>query len=87
MIEQLQILDHRIRVEYRIDRCIHFVFEGKDIPADFAMGVLEHACVESAEDVRGVVLGIGGADRCFERRGQVMSIEGVCGASETWSTE
>lgn len=85
MIEQFQILDHRIRVEYRINWCINFVFEREDIPADFAMGVLEHACVESAKDVRGVILCIRGADGRFECRGQVMSIEGVCGTSEAWS--
>lgn len=51
------------------------------------MGVLEHTCVESAEDVRGVILSVGGADGCFECRGQVMPIKGVRGASEAGPRE
>lgn len=51
------------------------------------MRILEHARIESAKDVGGIVLCIGATDGGFERRSEIMSKEGVCGTSEAGSVE
>jgi hypothetical protein len=74
MVEELLIFYHRVGVKNSIDRSINFILQCKDIPADLAMGVLEHSGIETTKDIWWVILSIGGADGCFEGCCEVMAI-------------
>ena len=82
-MEELEVLElGLVGIDNGVDGRVDFVFEGEDVPADLAVGVLEHACVEAAEDVWGVVLGVGGADGGLEGGSQVVPEECVGRAGE-----
>ena len=82
VVEKFQILDHRLRVNDSVDRRVHLVLEGEDIPANLTVRVLEHARVEPAEDVCGIVLRTGLANRGFEGGRQVVAIKRVRRSSQ-----
>ena len=74
MVKKLKILDHRGGIEHSINWRVDLVLECEDIPANLAMRILKHACVEPPEDVWGIVLGVGRAQCRFQGSSEVVSI-------------
>src|ERR1700722_16495982 len=68
-VEDLQVLFRAERGDDDVDWGVDLVFQGEDIPANLAVTQLEHAGIETAQDVGGVVLGIRVADSVFELSG------------------
>jgi hypothetical protein len=58
VIKKLQVLDHRVWIENRIQRRIDFVLQRKHVPTDFTLTVLEHAGVKASKNVWRILLGI-----------------------------
>ena len=58
MMKELEVLHNSSGVEYCVDRCVNFVLQSENVPADFPVRVFEHAGVQPAEHIRRVVLGI-----------------------------
>ena len=58
VVEQLEILDQRCRVENCVDWSVDLVFEREDIPADLSVRILEHPRVKTTKNIGRVVLRI-----------------------------
>ena len=56
VVEELEVLHHRGRVEHRVDGRVDLVLEREHVPPDLPVRVLEHARVEAPEHVGRVVL-------------------------------
>lgn len=85
VLEHLEVLLHAPGVQHGVERRRDLVLEREDVPAELALGELEHARVEPAERV-GVVGGGGrAAEGGFECRGEVVAVESVGWSGEGWA--
>lgn len=84
MVKQAAILDHCLSIQDGIERRLDLVLECKAVPANLAGTIVEHARVESAENVGRVVLGVGRADGRFKVGRQVMAVQAGGGFGQSW---
>jgi hypothetical protein len=82
--EELFVVHSRIRVDDGVDRRIEAVLERKHVPAQLAVRVLEHACVQPAENVRPVAGRTRRAHRALKRSSKDVSVERVRRLGEAW---
>src|SRR5690606_32234057 len=81
-IEHLQVLPRCVGRDDDVNWRVNTVLEREHIPANITMGWIEHACVETTEDIVALVLCVGAANRVLELRSEVVPVDGVCGTLE-----
>lgn len=74
MLEHLEIPLHALGIQHRVQRRIDLILERKDVPADLALGELEHAGVEAAKGVGVIGSGGGTAKSRLEGSGEVVAV-------------
>jgi len=85
MMEQLVVFYHRFGIEDRVQRRFDLVFQGKAVPSDLPVRVLQYPCVETAENVGRIVLRIRASNGRLEVGSQVMSVEADRGLGKSWT--
>ena len=87
MAEDSEVSNHCIRVYDGIDWGVNFVFEGEDVPTDFAVCVLEHSGVEASMYIGRIVLRVCRPDGGFDSSCEVVPIKCVRWSRKTGSVD
>lgn len=75
MVKEAIVGVHGAGIENSVERCLDLVFEGKAVPSELSVLVLEDASIEAAKHVRRVKLGIRTSDRRLEVGCQVVAVQ------------